>query len=183
MYKPKVFFTASFSGKSKYQDLYDQVLKSIQNNDVDLIATELGNYKAILTEEDTRSCNTEREIHYLAIKKGINWADLVILELSHESFQVGHEATLALDQKKNVLGLSIHKDWSETIKNKYFHGAKYTKYFCNEIIQNFITRYSDEQLSERFNLFLSKRQMNKLENLAQKNGVNKSEYLRELLDS
>ncbi len=182
MHKLKVFFTAAYAGKKKYQQNYDQIVQAIQACDVELVATELGNYQDLLTKKELARCKTDRERHYLAIKRGIQWADLVILELSEESFQVGHEATIALYLNKPVLGLSLHEDWGERIMHRYFHGAKYTKYFVVEIIANFIRKFSDADLSERFNLFLSKQQLDKLEAQAKAEGMNKSEYLRYLLE-
>lgn len=182
MYKPKIFFTAAYSGKKLYQKYYDQIVAAIQQNDVELVATELGNYKSVLTTQDKQSVSTAREEHYLAIKKGIKWADLVILELSQESFQVGHEATLALQEKKPVLGLSLHEDWSKRIVNKYFHGVKYSQYFVAETITSFINKYRKEPLNERFNLFMSASQLAKLERLANQSDMNSSEYLRSLIE-
>lgn len=182
MYKTKIFFTAAYAGKRKYQKYYDLIVQSIQACDVELIATELGNYKDLLTKTELKKYKTDRERHYVAIKKGIQWADLVILELSEESFQVGHEATLALFMNKPVLGLSLLEDWGRRIIHRYFHGAKYNEYFVKQIISEFINKYSHADLSERFNLFLSKQQLAKLEQLAQKEGMNKSELLRSLLE-
>ncbi len=182
MYKTKVFFTCSHSGKKKYQEYYDKIVSAIENSNVNLIATELGNYKQTLTKADLKKCKSDREVHYLAIKKGIQWADLIILELSEESFQVGHEATLAMEMKKPVLGLSLNEDWAARIKHPYFHAAKYTKYFYKDIIEKFIRDFGDEQLSERFNLFLSKRQLNKLERKAKDENINMSEMIRRLVD-
>src|SRR5690606_24777736 len=105
---------------------------------IELIATELGNYKQILTKSDLKKVASSEEEHYLAIKKGIKWADLIVLELSHESFQVGHEATIAMLDKKRVLGLSIYRDWSKNIINDYFHGAKYNEYNIRSVINDFL---------------------------------------------
>lgn len=182
MYKPKVFFTAAFEGKTKYQQYYDLIVQILSESNVELIATELGNYLKLLSKNDLKKHKTDRERHYIAIKNGIQSADMIILELSHESFQVGHEATIALDLNKPVLGLSLHEDWSNRIIHRYFTAAKYNKYMVRNIIQEFIERHSHEYLSERFNLFLSKKQTDKLERLAKSEGLNKSEYIRMLLN-
>jgi hypothetical protein len=182
MHKPKVFYTASFSGKSKYQKEYDLVLAALKASSVELLGTEVGNYKEVLVEDDLDEVKSGREEHYLAIKRGIEWADLVVLELSHESFQVGHEATLALLAKKHVLGLSINRDWSKTIINDYFHSAKYNRYTVKLIIKDFITRFGEPKLDQRMNLFLNRFQEQKLESEAAKRGVNKSELIRCLID-
>lgn len=181
MYKPKVFYTVPYSGKEKYQKEYDQISDILNNLDIDLYGTEIGNYKDILTKSEIAESKTDRDLHYKAIRKGINWADLIILEISHESFQVGHEATLALMDKKHVLGLSRQKDWAERIKHPYFVGKKYSKYNLKEIITEFIEKHSNEPLTERMNLFISKSTKNKLDRISKETGENMSEIVRRLI--
>jgi predicted protein tyrosine phosphatase len=105
-----------------------------------------------------------------------------VIEISHEDFQLGHEATLAIMAKKPVLCLSIHEDFSKKIVNPYFFAAKYSESNIEEIVDNFIKRVDKESLNQRFNLFLSKRQLVNLEIASKKMGMNNSEYLRMLLD-
>jgi hypothetical protein len=116
------------------------------------------------------------------VKRGIQTADAVIIEISSQDFQLGHEATLAIQSKKPVLCLSIHEDMSEKIKNKYFHGAKYSELNVNEIISEFVKKSSKRNLTERFNMFLSPAQSVFLDKQAKDRGINKSEYVRELIE-
>lgn len=178
----KIFYTASYYGKEKYQKYYDLVLKSIEQNKVQLISPEKGNYLQVLDKKDLKKIKGDRKIHYEAIRKGIQWADAVIIEISNEDFQLGHEATLTIQNKKHVLCLSINEDFSQKIINPYFHGAKYNEYNAEEVVQNFIEMVKSERLEERFNLFLSSRQIDYLESAAKKRGLNKSEYIRMLID-
>ena len=50
------------------------------------------------------------------------------------------------------------------------------------IVKEFIDKTNKELLSERFNCFLSINQISFLENMSRLNGINKSEYLRKLID-
>ena len=125
---------------------------------------------------------SKKRLHYEAIRRGIGWADAVIIEISHEDFQLGHEASLAIQNKKPVLCLSIHEDFSKKISNPYFFGAKYNEYNIEELVENFIAKHQKEPLKERFNLFLSTSQLHKLETSAKRMGFNNSEYIRMLLD-
>lgn len=179
----RIFYTASFYGKEKYQKEYDMVLKSITDTGVEILSPEIGNYQNILDKKNLKKLKSKQEIHYEAIRKGIQWAQAVIIEISQEDFQLGHEATLAIETNKHVLCLSIHEDFSKKIKNSYFHGLKYNQYNIEEGIQNFIELVKEETLSERFNLFLSSKQIAHLNLASNKNGVNKSEYLRLLIDN
>lgn len=183
MKKPKVFFTASYSGKAKYQQKYNWCINAIKRNNVDLISPELGNYLDVLSGSEKKVYEGDQKaMHYEAIRRGILWADLVIIETSDENFQVGHEATIAMVMRKPVLALSIFEDFGVKIKHKYFQGAKYNGFNIDEIITSFINKHSKAEFNERFNLFLSKEQVEKVLKKSQKLGVNKSEYIRRLLD-
>lgn len=179
----KVFYTASYYGKAKYQEYYDLVLKAIKKTGVDLISPETGNYLSVLKLQDYEKIKGKKKLHYEAIRRGIGWADVVIIEISHEDFQLGHEASLAIQDKKPVLCLSIHEDFSKKISSPYFFGAKYNSYNVDELVTNFIDKYKNERLNERFNLFLSSRQLKSLEMAAKGKGMNNSEYLRMLIDN
>jgi len=178
----KIFYTASYYGKEKYQKYYDLVLKAIRETGVELLSTESGNYLSILQKKELKRFKSQKQIHYEAIRKGIQWADATVIEISNEDFQLGHEATLAIESKKHVLCLSIHEDFSKKIINPYFHGAKYNEYNIEEVVDDFIDMVKNEQLDERFNLFLSTRQITYIEEVARRKGMNMSEYIRMLID-
>ncbi|MBI2356669.1 hypothetical protein HYV12_01250 [Candidatus Dojkabacteria bacterium] len=178
----KVFYTASYKGKKSYQKYYDAVLNAILKVERDVISPELGNYLKLIADKEKMKIRDLRSIHYSAIRKGIELSDIVIIEISLPGFQLGHEATLAMQDKKHVLCLSIHQDMSIKIKNRYFHGAKYNVENIDEIVGKFLTKYRKEIYSERFNMLLTKSQIKYLEKMGDSIGMNKSEYLRELID-
>jgi hypothetical protein len=177
-----IFYTASYYGKSKYQKHYDSVLKAIESTEVDIISPEKNNYLNLLSEKEKARLQDNKLIHYEAIRKGINIADGVIIEISNEDFQLGHEATLAIQSKKPVLCLSINEDYSEKINNRYFFGAKYNEKNISKIIANFIKSTKSIYLSERFNMFLAPAQLRHLDENSKKANMNKSEYIRRLID-
>lgn len=179
----KIFYTASYLGKQKYRQYYNLVLKSIQKLDkVELISPEIGNYAKLFEPTIAEKNKDPKTLHYEAIRKGIALSDAVIIEVSNEDFQLGHEATLALEMKKYVLCVSIYEDWNEKIPNRYFLGAKYNDYNIEEIVESFVKHIEKDQFSERFNLFLTPSQLQYLENVAKAENVNKSEYVRNLID-
>jgi hypothetical protein len=116
------------------------------------------------------------------ITKDMEKADAIIIEISQEDFQLGHEATLAIQNKKPVLCLSVYEDFSQKITNAYFFGAKYNEYTVGEIVADFISKTQKRHYSERFNLFLSPAQEMYLERAGKVYGLNKSEYVRMLID-
>lgn len=179
-----IFFTAPYSGKKKYQKEYDQIRKLLDTSPgVKLISPEKGNYLQILAPTDPIHADTNRRVHYEAIRKGIEWADAVVFEVSEECFQLGHEMTLAIQSKKHVLCLSLFENFERKIFSKYFHGARYTQVTLANIIEKFLARCKKENLPNRFNFFLSHSQLRFLETTAEQKGMSVAEYLRSLIDN
>lgn len=178
----KIFFTASYRGKDTYQKQYDKILTKLDQMNLELISPEKSNYKVLLSQKELVDLKDNQAIHYASIKKGIAWADAVIIEISEEDFQLGHEATLTIADKKHVLCLSVNEDYSKKIKNRYFHAYKYNDFSYEQLIEDFIQLVSQEQLINRFNLFISDRQKRKIQEKAKSLGVNCSEYIRILVD-
>lgn len=168
----KIFFTCSFAGKTKYQKYYDLVLHSLQSQPIELRSPELGHFPP---PSDIN--------HYPSIKQDINWADAVVIDVSEENFQLGHETTLAIQNKKHVLCLSINEDFSRKIESPYFHGAKYSELNIDDIVTDFISSLRQHKFDQRFNFFLSQKQVRTLDLNASKLGLTKSDYIRHLLDS
>ena len=168
-----IFFTASYSGKAKYQKYYDLIIDSIKKTTVTLSSPEL----------DKNFPTPDEVPHYQKIKDGIFNSDAVIMDVSEEGFQLGYEAALAVQNKKHVLVLSLHQDFSQKIDNRYFHASKYSEMNIEEIIFDFVNSLQKHQFDQRFNFFLSAKQLNTLGLNATKHNQTKSDYLRSLIDS
>lgn len=181
----KLFWTASYSGKEQYQKDYDLVSRAIDAQpDLEVISPEKGNYLSLVPPTVSKQLAARpQKLHYDAIRRGILWADAVIVEISQEDFQLGHEATLAMQSKKHVLCLSTHEDFSGKIDNRYFHAAHYNKMTIEEIIENFLALAHKDLLSHRFNLFLTSAQEQFLKFKGQESGLGASDYLRTLIDN
>lgn len=177
-----VFFTAAFKGKAKYQKQYDWIVSAIQKTGIDLISPELGNYTSVLRPSEIAKYKDPRVIHYEAIRRGISLADAVIIDVTYDNTHVGYEIALAASEKKYVLCLSLDEDFSEKINNRYVLGAKYTELTIDEIIEDFVAKVSKNILTERFNCFLSPAQITHLQSKSLSEGINMSEYVRELID-
>lgn len=177
-----IFYTCSYYGKQKYQKWYDLVRDTIKEFHVELLSPEEGNYQNVLNEETKKHITDPKMLHYEAIRQGIHQAEVMIVEVSHEDIQLGHEITLALAEKKPVLCLSTNEDFSSKIHNDYFVGAKYNKHNLKPIIQNFLARARELTLSKRFNMFLYPSQIEYLEKIGKQTGMNMSEYIRHLIN-
>lgn len=181
----KIFWTASYHGKAQYQKYYDLIGRVIDSQpSVEVIATEKGNYQNILPPTLRSKLSSQPDLlHYEAIRRGILWADAVIIEISHESFQLGHEASLAMQAKKHVLCLSTHEDYSPKLDNRYFHAAIYNKMTIEEQIESFLKLARRDLLSRRFNLFLTSSQEQFVKQKGDESGEGASSYIRSLIDS
>ncbi len=181
----KLFWTASYLGKSKYQKFYDLVSRTIDSQPgLEVISPEKGNYLDLIPPTIRQKLSAHPQLlHYDAIRRGILWADAVIIEISQEDFQLGHEATLAIQAKKHVLCLSTREDFSEKIDNRYFHGAKYNRVTIEEQIESFLKLAQKDLLSRRFNLFLTSSQEQFLKQKGEETGEGASGYLRTLIDN
>ncbi|MFH1533614.1 MAG: hypothetical protein ABID64_01655 [Nitrospirota bacterium] len=177
-----LFYTCSYYGKQKYQKWYDLVRKTIKEFPIELLSPEEGNYQSVLNEETKKHITDPKVLHYEAIRQGIHQAEVMIVEVSHEDIQLGHEITLALSEKKPVLCLSIHEDYSKKIHHDYFVGAKYNEHNIKSIIQNFLARARELTLSKRFNMFLYPSQIEYVEKIGKQTGMNMSEYIRHLIN-
>jgi len=158
------------------------VLGAIEATGAHVISPEKGNYLETLTSVVKSKLKDEKELHYEAIRKGILLADGVIIEASHEDFQLGTEAAFAVDNKKHILCLSINENFSEKMKKRYFKGAKYNEFNVEEIVDNFVQMVAQNHYSERFNCFLSPSQIHYLKRKSKANNMNSSEYIRKLID-
>jgi nucleoside 2-deoxyribosyltransferase len=158
------------------------VLDALEKTGADVVSPEKDNYRQLLTKSKVRKLNDDNHIHYEAIKKGILVSDAVVIEISHQDFQIGYEAALAIANKKPVLCLSIYEDFSEKINNSLFFGAKYSEVTIDNIVDEFLSSAVRGVYKERFNFFLSPTQLVYLKKSATKSGINKSEYLRSLID-
>ncbi len=177
-----IFFTASYLGKKKYQKLYDLVRSTLKSMSVDLISPEEGNYQAVL-DPHTRELITDPQLlHYEAIRQGIHTADVIIIEASEPDFQLGHEASLAMTEKKPVLVLSTTTDYGARIHHSFFTGKLYTPQTIGPILQDFLSTARERTQPKRFNMFLYPSQIEYLTTAGKRSGMNMSEYLRHLIN-
>lgn len=180
----KIFWTASYRGKKKYQKYYELVARTLDAQpDLEIIATEKGNYLDLVPPTiRKRLANKPQQLHYEAIRRGIAWADAVVIEISQEDFQLGHEATLTVESKKHVLCLSVHENFEDKIRSRYFHGARYNHFTIEQQVEDFLKLASRDLLAHRFNLFLTSSQLQYLKEMGQESGQGASAYLRSLID-
>lgn len=181
--KLKIFFTATRQGKEIRQSVYDRIVRSIEKTGEEVISLEAGKYEDYLGKKFIKSVPKDK-LHYIYVRKGINMANAVIIENSDESFQLGHEATLALVYNKPLLCLAKE---DPTSRVKIFDTKLKMTFYKSEneidaIVADFISEVRNNSLSVRFNAKLSPIQKNFLDWYAQKTQRTGSQIFRDSID-
>ncbi len=179
----KVFFTASFVNKKTHQKYYDKIVNVIKDQGHELISLEVQDYDALI-KKSTIEKKDEEEVHYLYISKGMKKANAVIIEVSKDSFRLGHEATLALLYNKPVLCLSDDWDYSTAIYHPKFYSDMYEG--LDDIegkVVGFLEMVDRKHMAVRSNVYFTPDEKNFLSWYSKKSGKSISEILRNQVDS
>ena len=123
---------------------------------------------------------------YKESREAIARADVVIAEVSHESFSIGYQVALALQQKKPVLLIrkaSANKDVFATglMDDNVSHFEYKEISQLEEVISKFLEDNRLENKDLRFNFFIDRKIYNYLRWAALKTGKTKAEILRDLV--
>src|SRR5688572_270286 len=121
----KIFFTCSQSGR-EYAEDFKKIMNLIvaNKNKPELIATEDLSYLRIAKVLEKKGIGV-KYLHAESVKRAMYESDAVIIDNTISSFNLGHEATLAMLKGKPVLVLSQFKDYRDFFDFKNFHAAKY----------------------------------------------------------
>lgn len=183
----KVHFACSTSKLNKYKDNYRAICSEIKNLGHtitrDWIEEAIGFYEQGKLEID-------REDIYQKSVESILASDVVIAEGTISSFSVGHQITLALNKNKPVLLLSYKsKDDKSYFRNGFIDGIKnpllsavtYKDSDLKDILEDFFNK-NKRGLSVKFNIVFTKYIENYLDWASFTYKVNKSEYIRQLIE-
>ncbi|MCA9385837.1 hypothetical protein KC717_04265 [Candidatus Dojkabacteria bacterium] len=179
----KIYFTCSTAEFQKYHETYFAIR--------DFLITE----GHILTRDwlpkvDRRIKETKSDLPdikqiYDDCMKGIQTADLVIIEDSVSNFSTGHQITVALQQNKPTLVLwsgEKHTHFNQMfihgIESEYLQVATYGDQEYREIIKEFTTMYSNPHQKSRFHLVLSEAERTYLDWLNHTHSQSRTEAIR-----
>ncbi len=180
-----IFFSTSFRGHKKHPTAIKSVYETLTSfKSLTIISPGWNNnYAPIIKATLKREKTGSRYEEYRAIRQAIRLSDACIFEVTHESFQVGHEVSFALAEKKPTLCLSRKENFAIRIENDYFYGKKYRNNTIKPSIQDFLAKVRETTLSKRFNLFLYPHQIKHLKTQGEIQGMNMSEYIRFLINA
>lgn len=178
----KIFFASAFHYSEKQNKNFELIHLSLKNRGIRVVSTFNSSANELFSKGELARIKDRKELHYKLIKKGILWCDSCIFEISEPDFNLGLEASAVVEQKKHILCLSLHKEPLFMTKSRFFSFAHYNSFTLDQIINSFIDTSKNALLSERFNMFITKRQAQHLKKLADKKGINMSEYVRLLIE-
>ena len=177
----KIYFTASITGRKSYQNEYDSIIKVLRD---------LGH--AVETELDMRKNDDirldepleKREKMHKRIMKKIGSCEMVVVEASYPSTNIGYEIASAIDKEKPVL--VIHVPWKVPV---LLLGAKYDRLKIIECtpedLKSNIKFYLDElgeTVDTRFNFFISPKHQIYLDWVAKNKKIPRAVFLRRLIE-
>lgn len=183
----KIYFTASTAEFNKYKHIYHQI-RSFLIDDGHILTRDW------IPRAEKRINAKEKELYdireiYKETIRGIDEADLVIIEDTISNFSTGHQITIALMRQKPTLVLwsgEKHKHFNQM----YIHGiesegleiAKYEINNLNNLLKNFINKYKNFAQKDRFNLVINGAQRDYLDWKHYTTGISRTKLIKELLD-
>ncbi|OGK14464.1 hypothetical protein A3A93_04385 [Candidatus Roizmanbacteria bacterium RIFCSPLOWO2_01_FULL_38_12] len=177
----KIYFTASIAAKQNYLDNYHRIVDHIKKRGHAVIADHIFNNNEKQISLKTRE---ERLAFHNKLEKWIFSCDGLVAETSFPSISVGYEISLALRVGKPVLVLYSVGQPPSLLAHHRDEKLLCEKYSNNSLSQslddflNFIQAKSDL----RFTFFITPRIAAYLHEIARKNKLPKSVYLRKLIE-
>ena len=150
-----------------------------------VVSPEIGNLTQVLDDKTKVRIKNVRARHNKAVKKGIELCEAAVFEVSYESLGIGTEISLALSLKKPVLVLSSTKDYSDHIQHELYQASLFEPdkpAKSKAVIQDFLAFVRTKSQAQRFNMFLYPHQLGHLEEAGKGLNMNKSEYVRHLIN-
>src|SRR3989344_8508752 len=177
----KIYFTASIAAKQQYLDNYHQIVDHIKKRRHDIISDHIFN-----TSEKQISLKTreERLAFHNKLEEWIFSCDGLVAETSFPSISVGYEISLALRVGKPVLVLYSEGEPPSLLahhRDEKLLCEKYTQATVTDIIDDFL-HYIQSKSDLRFTFFITPKIASYLDEVAKKNKLPKSVYLRKLIE-
>ncbi len=185
----KVHFACSTSELDKYKENYRKICSLIKG--MGHVITRDWLEEAIQIVENNAINTLDRESVYNKVTSSIFSSDVVVVEGTVTSFSVGHQVTLGLSKNKPILFLIAKKSSGKKpakVKNSFLSGLtspllKVVEYDDNnlaEIINDFLNNNGGRPVI-KFNIVLTKEIESYLDWVSFTYGVNKSEFIRNLI--
>lgn len=177
----KIYFTASISGGSENGNNYKAIVSSIESMGHEIMARHILDVSSDSLKSESLE---EREQHYKKVEKWISKSDLVVVESSHPSTNVGYEISMALEREKPVLCLHV-KDKVPVllmgVNTDKFRVVEYDIKSLKSLLEVYLDELSKLQ-DTRFNFFISPKIGIYLDWVSKKKRVPRAVFLRRLIE-
>lgn len=179
----KVHLIASRSNVSENFESLQRISQIITKNKHEIARDWVESAHSRLTKKESTQADWS-EIYQLNLET-IAKADVVIAETTHNSFGVGYQVAVAVQQKKPTLLLRRDDADSDVfatgIVDPWVKSISYNKENLDEIVHAFLEENDITTKDMRFNFFIDRKIYNYLRWSSFKTGKTKAEVLRELV--
>lgn len=176
-----LYFTASVAAKDQYLSNYTKIIDHIKKRGDDVIADQI---LQPTEQEISLKTREERLAFHNQLEKWIYSCDGVIAETSFPSISVGYEISLALRVGKPVLILYSEGEPPSLLahhKDEKLMCERYSPQTVSSILDDFL-HYIKSKSDLRFTFFITPKIASYLDEMAKKNKLPKSVYLRKLIE-
>jgi len=177
----KVYFGTSPRNKEKYPELILRIFDLISKFGLEHTS---GWVKTVTAERFYKMTEEETKDHFNKTEKAIKKADICIFEASSVSMSVGFLTSQVLTLGKPVIVLSQNQDSLfifRSVKSKQIITLIYNEENLEVKLKEAIDK-AVSSINLRFNLFIPRNLMAYLDWATKDVGVNKSEYIRMLIE-
>ena len=179
----KIYFSASVLQKPGVGDSYNQIVQVVKSFGCEVVTT-LGIFD--MTMVDGQNKNNLEKVSFLgdweaAVKK----TDIAILEVSHPStVNVGVELVRLIDKGRPVVCLYREGKCPSFVDHDFSNRLIRLEYDPDNLreVINYGLEEARSMINRRFTFYISGKIENFLDNMAKKTGVNRSEYIRNLIE-
>jgi hypothetical protein len=176
-----IYFTASLAAKDQYIANYKAIVDFLRSKNNEVICDHILDS----TESKVRMSTREDRLKFHGrLEKWIKSCDFMIAETSFPSISVGYEISLALRLGKPVLVLYSEGDPPSLLadhENQKLVCEKYTAKTLGQQLLEFI-EYIQGKNDTRFTFFITPTLASYLDDIAHKEKLPKSVYLRQLIE-
>jgi hypothetical protein len=176
------YFTASIVGKKYHLANYLNVIDILKKHGYTVMSDHIIN----VGEKDIELQSKEKRLAFhCQLEKWINGCDVMVVESTFPSISVGYEISIALHRDKPVLMLYSEGEPPSLLayhKSEKLICEKYTGVTLEPIIEDFLN-YAHGGSDHRFTFFISSDIATYLEDVAKKQKLPKSVYLRRLIET
>lgn len=180
----KVFLNISFRSDSTSKEATKKINKWLTNKQYVLTYDCFGNgcFDRTLNNPEAFTEDDSEELYRKAVKS-LHQADIVILEVSTNSFTQGYILQKSLEMGKPVIALHQRGKYSifiKGIKNPLLQTIEYDNFSLEQQLEE-AANFAIENLMSKFNFYLSSDINNYLNWVAKQKNLPKSEFVRALI--